>query len=184
MYELLILSMLASRDMSGYKLRVVLGNTLVPRRAISNGVMYPLLNKLAQDGYITLREETDGKRSKKIAHLTDAGLVRLKELMKAPIADDSKRESNFRFKLRGMEVLSREEQVEILADYEVATLEDLNAYRTSKKHLSERQDDPARPFLQWSIRSLELSISMCQAKLQWIGKQQMRLEKDITSNEK
>lgn len=65
MYELLILIMLTSRDMSGYKLRQILGSTLVPRREISNGVMYPMLNKMAAAGHITLHREDDDPRAKK-----------------------------------------------------------------------------------------------------------------------
>ena len=54
MYELSILGALMSRDMSGYKLRQVLGSNLVPRREISNGVMYPVLQQLQHKGYITM----------------------------------------------------------------------------------------------------------------------------------
>lgn len=52
MYDLLILSMLSSRDMSGYKLAIVLGSTVVPRRKISNGVLYSVLNRMEKAGFI------------------------------------------------------------------------------------------------------------------------------------
>ncbi|MFZ2942377.1 MAG: PadR family transcriptional regulator, partial [Latilactobacillus curvatus] len=52
MYELLMLSALMSRNMSGYKLRIILENAMVPRRKISNGVLYPLLDKLESKGCI------------------------------------------------------------------------------------------------------------------------------------
>ena len=65
MYELLILGTLMSRSMSGYKLRKILGNSLVPRREISNGVMYPLLRKLEDDGYIIQSADPDSARGEK-----------------------------------------------------------------------------------------------------------------------
>jgi len=43
MYELLILGSLVQRDMSGYKLRCILQNSMIPRRPISNSVIYPVL---------------------------------------------------------------------------------------------------------------------------------------------
>lgn len=64
MYELLILGMLTSRDMSGYKLRGILESSLVPRREISNGVMYPLLQKLAAHGYIEFKVIEKNHRNK------------------------------------------------------------------------------------------------------------------------
>lgn len=42
--------------MSGYKLRIILENAMVPRRKISNGVLYPLLDKLESKGCIGLRK--------------------------------------------------------------------------------------------------------------------------------
>ncbi|MFT8581021.1 MAG: PadR family transcriptional regulator [Schleiferilactobacillus perolens] len=73
MYELLILGTLMSRNMTGYKLRQVVESSLVPRREISNGVMYPLLAKLEDHGYIEfLADETD-PRNKKVAQITPAG---------------------------------------------------------------------------------------------------------------
>ncbi|WP_252902555.1 PadR family transcriptional regulator [Paucilactobacillus hokkaidonensis] len=65
MYELLILGVLRGRDMSGYKLGLVLEGSLVPRREISNGVLYPLINRLAAQGYIEITEKHDGPRNKK-----------------------------------------------------------------------------------------------------------------------
>ena len=73
MYELLILGSLMQRDMSGYKLRIILQNSMIPRRPISNSVIYPVLKKLAEQQYIELYDEKESEHSGKMARITEAG---------------------------------------------------------------------------------------------------------------
>lgn len=182
MYELLILSMLTSRDMSGYKLGRVLSSTLVPRRDVSNGVMYPLLSKLANAGYIELTEHHEDPRNKKMAHLTEKGAKRFQELMKKEIPDDSKRESMYRFKFRGMSAISHNEQLKILTDYKNDVQSDLNVFQEVKIHLKDKLIRGASNYdsLVWGTKSLDLSIQICQTKLQWV--QQRELEINESGN--
>ncbi|MBV0930469.1 PadR family transcriptional regulator [Lentilactobacillus sp. IMAU92037] len=172
MYELLILGMLTSRDMSGYKLRGILESSLVPCREISNGVMYPLLQKLAAHDYIEFKVIEKNHRNKKLAHLTDLGAKRFTELMAEPVAQDAKRESIFRFKFRGMAGVDPATQLRIFNEYANSVQADLQAYQTVHDHLHTLMDsDPDnRDHLRWAIRSLNLSISICQAKQRWVEK--------------
>ncbi|ANZ65001.1 transcriptional regulator [Secundilactobacillus paracollinoides] len=181
MYELLILIMLSSRDMSGYKLCQVLGGSLVPRRNISNGVMYPLLNKMAAAGYITLAHENDSPRAKKIAHITDAGRDRLQDLMSQPIEMDAKRESMFRFKLRGLGTVTPAERAQILADYKAAVDTDRASFDATYHHLTDKlaSEITDKTVLAWSLRSLELSMSICDTKLAWITQCQEELQGEL-----
>lgn len=181
MYELLILGVLTSRDMSGYKLRVILESSLVPRREISNGVMYPLLRKLADKGFINFIEDDDNPRNKKVAHITAAGITRFRQLMNRQVARDAKREAIFRFKFRGMAGVDQATQEQILADYQAAEQDDLGVYREVRRHLQEKYDDDPtvnRPYIIWAIRSLELSIAICQAKLKWIKSCRQEINQD------
>jgi DNA-binding PadR family transcriptional regulator len=171
MYELLILGTLMSRNMTGYKLRQVVESSLVPRREISNGVMYPLLAKLEDHGYIEfLADETD-PRNKKVAQITSAGKERFLALMAEPIAPDAKRESMFRFKFRGMPAVDLAHQNAILNDYETQTRADLKTYEGVLTHLQNVLKEPStnKPYVQWTIRNLELSIALCHTKLDWIN---------------
>ena len=122
MYELSILGALMSRDMSGYKLRQVLGSNLVPRREISNGVMYPVLQQLQHKGYITMSLAENSPRHEKVAHITDIGQKHFYALMAAPVPVDAKRESVYLFKSQGEEgelVLPSEEEFdEVVKFYE------------------------------------------------------------------
>ncbi|MFD1125369.1 PadR family transcriptional regulator [Lentilactobacillus raoultii] len=180
MYELLILGVLTSQDMSGYKLRTILESSLVPRREISNGVMYPLLKKLADQGFIVFLKAPDTARNKKFAHLTAAGFTRFQQLMAASVTRDAKRESIFRFKFRGMAGIDFDTQEQILTDYEAAEQSDLNSYQEVYRHLQTKltQSTTNRDDLRWAIRSLDLSLSICHAKLNWLKNCRQKINQD------
>ncbi|GEP24675.1 MAG: PadR family transcriptional regulator [Lentilactobacillus diolivorans] len=180
MYELLILGLLMSRDVSGYKLRIIFESSLVPRREISNGVMYPLLQKLSKKGYIEFIENTQNPRNEKLAHITQTGINRFQQLMAAEVPNDAKRESIWRFKFRGMAGVDPQTQQQILTDYENAVATDFNVYTKVKQHLSEKLADPDsnQPYLVWAIRSLDLSISICHAKTNWIDNCRQKMKND------
>lgn len=182
MYELLILGMLMTRDMTGYKLRKVLESALVPRRELSNGVMYPLLAKLEQQGYIQYRENTSDPRGSKLAHVTETGVTEFHHLMTLPVADDAKRESIYRFKLRGMSHVTRKERIQVLRDYEATIQTDQNIYEKVLTHLQEMlANTTIKPdSLRWGIQTLKLSITICQAKQAWV--EQCRIDMNLEEN--
>ena len=172
MYDLLILGALLVHDRTGYKLRLILEGNLEPRRKISNGVIYPLLHKLAQSGYITLRKIEVGGRDQKLAHITDAGRTYFDQLMHTPIAMDAKRESTFRFKFR---TLGRETvgfQRDTLMAYHTAVAADISVYQAVTAHLRVVAPRPDRvPDAGWSLRTLQLQLAIAQAKLDWANNQ-------------
>lgn len=172
MYELLILSALIVRDRTGYKLRKILEGNLEPRRQISNGVMYPMLHKLEKAGYITLEVKLIKGRTQKLAKITPSGIDHFEALMHTPIAMDAKRESNFRFKFRG---LGREPvgfQRSVLNDYRDATTADIDAYRGVIGHLHNILTDASKQVdVSWSLRTLQLALRVSQARLAWVDEQ-------------
>lgn len=176
MYELLILGVLMSRDMSGYKLGRILGSTLVPRRELSNGVMYPMLKKLAEAGDIVLSVNANSARHEKMAHITGQGQQHLQALMAAPVPLDAQRESIYHFKLRSLPALNPAEQRQILADYAKTVKADLAVYEAVRTHLKTRSpSDAAAPsdprFIASTIATLELDIALCHTKLTWLAAQ-------------
>ncbi|BAP86275.1 transcriptional regulator [Paucilactobacillus hokkaidonensis JCM 18461] len=184
MYELLILGVLRGRDMSGYKLGLVLEGSLVPRREISNGVLYPLINRLAAQGYIEITEKHDGPRNKKMTHITELGKQRFQELMMAPVSIDSKRESIYRFKFRSMDGVKAEAQHKILAEYEANVQTDLNIYQQVQVHLKEKMTSKPTDYerLKSAVRALELSIDICKTKQNWIDNYKVEMKQEEKQN--
>lgn len=183
MYELLMLSALMSRDMSGYKLRIILENAMLPRRKISNGVLYPLLDKLENKGCISFAEADQDSRGTKIAHITEEGQRYFAELMAKPVAHDAKWDDAYRFKLRGMNYIDMAEQVSILQDFYNELAEDLHVYIGVKKHLTELKnaDENMTDYYYWQIRSTDFVLTTIKAKMDWLAAQINEIEKMETT---
>ncbi|WDF82889.1 PadR family transcriptional regulator [Lacticaseibacillus pabuli] len=172
MYDLLILGALMVHDRTGYKLRLILEGNLEPRRKISNGVIYPLLHKLSEAGYITLRNIVVGGRDQKLAHITNAGKTYFDQLMHTPIAMDAKRESTFRFKFRAMGRETVGFQRNALMAYHTAVSADINVYEEVIAHLRSVANNPERvPDSGWSLRTLQLQLAVSRTKLDWTDQQ-------------
>ncbi|MFL2063345.1 PadR family transcriptional regulator [Latilactobacillus sakei] len=179
MYELLMLSALMSRNMSGYKLRIILENALSPRRKISNGVLYPLLDKLESKGYIGFDEADQNSRGTKIAHITEAGRQYFAELMAQPVAHDAKWDDTYRFKMRGMHYIDAAEQISILQDYYNALAADRYVYAGVKAHLTDLRDTEGTDtnYYQWQIRSVDFVMTTLKAKMDWLQGQINEIQK-------
>ncbi|MCZ2491280.1 transcriptional regulator [Dellaglioa algida] len=178
MYELLILAALMSRNMSGYKLRMILENAMSPRRKISNGVLYPVLDKLKIKGYICFDEDQDS-RGTKTAYITESGRDYFHELMEKPVIHDSKWDDMYRFKMRGMNYMSVVDQVAILRDYHGELDEDFHVYTAVKKHLEDlREAHPTtEDYYQWQIRTTDFVMTVLETKMNWIQTQIKEIQK-------
>ncbi|MBT9671122.1 transcriptional regulator [Secundilactobacillus kimchicus] len=177
MYELLVLGALMVHDRTGYKLRQILEGNLDTRRKISNGVMYPVLHKLEQDGYITLSKLRVEGREQKLASITDAGRVYFEELMHQPIPNDAKREATYRFKIRAMGRETVGFQRAVLTDYQTIILQDLKDYQTVTDHLLSQKDNPERQVdIGWNMRAFDLAQAINHAKLTWVNEQLAALD--------
>ncbi|CUS25618.1 transcriptional regulator PadR-like family protein [Paucilactobacillus oligofermentans DSM 15707 = LMG 22743] len=181
MYELLILGSLVQRDMSGYKLRCILQNSMIPRRPISNSVIYPVLKKMAELNYIELYDEEESEHAGKMAHITSGGVNYLQELMLQPVEMTAKRESIYRCKLRALAAVSLSEQIDILQAYYHDVDNDMKAYREVEDHLTGLLsiEDTKKDFLKWSIKNIELAIKLTETTLDWLRSEINEIEESI-----
>ncbi|WP_238389058.1 PadR family transcriptional regulator [Latilactobacillus sakei] len=117
-------------------------NAMLPRRKISNGVLYPLLDKLESKGCIGFDEADQDSRGTKIAHITEEGRRYFAELMAKPVAHDAKWDDTLiGLRCAGMNYIDSEEQISILQDYYNELAEDLHVYMGVKNHLTDLRDD-------------------------------------------
>lgn len=176
MYELLILGALMAHERSGYKLGLILEASLEPRRKISNGVIYPMLHKLEDAGFITVRVDQSGGRSAKIATITPAGRARLHVLMQQPVPEDAKRESTYRFKFRALSYEPASVQRAVLSDFADVSEQDALLYARVHRHLSERLAAGERSAdVTSALRMFELQESLAQTKRDWAKAQMAQL---------
>lgn len=168
MYDLLILTLLSSRTMSGYKLALILGSSVMPRRKISNGIIYPLLTKLEHKGYIQSR--CGNSLNAKVYEITTAGKQYLQQLMQEPVSQDGNRDNIYCFKFRSFGYLNDQKRLAILQEYQVAIEQDLAVYDDILPHFVDlSQRFPAQSeYYQWVIRTVSLQQQLSQTKLTWV----------------
>jgi DNA-binding PadR family transcriptional regulator len=175
MYDLLILGSLMIDDKSGYKLQHILGVSLQPIRKVSNGVLNPALHKLERAQYIQATVQNDGRKTK-MYHITALGQKRFFELMKQPVAFDTKREDQLRFKLKMMDSVEPAEQLAILEQYREFKLRDLatytNALAQKKVKLEDQTLSPALVERLDTVKANHaLDIKLIEVTLAWIDEQ-------------
>ncbi len=86
MQDKIILGLLAYRDASLYDLKKTMEQSTVMFYNTSIGSIHPALQKLERQGFVTAREEANGKRIKKIYHRTSAGAAAFQNWISEPIA--------------------------------------------------------------------------------------------------
>lgn len=178
-YQLLILGSLAARDMSGYKLRVILENMEIPRHKVTNSAIYPVLKELEQLGDITLTVQNTGPREEKMAHLLPQGLAHLQALLQEPVPRNTKTEAIYRCKIRALPAVAPAVQQQILTDYRDFVQSDLEHYRSGQAHIRQEQSGSAlNTYLNWGISNLVLNEQLSQTKLAWIDAQLKELAHD------
>lgn len=118
MYDLFVLGELMVGDTHGYQLQERLKRAVGPVRQISSGTLYPLLSRLVEHGWISLRlEEQEGGRARKIYKLTEAGRDRFFELMASPLDYTSDTELVFHFKMSNFPFVTKEVRLSSLEQY-------------------------------------------------------------------
>ncbi|HLJ66967.1 MAG TPA: PadR family transcriptional regulator [Chloroflexota bacterium] len=121
MYEFLILAQLSRRPMHGYMIAKIIGNIMGPFRQAQWGALYPVLNRLMQEGLIRAEEDEvceDG-RSRKVYAITDTGMARLHEHLLDTEHHLGEYDTVFAQKVVFFHLLSREERLYLVRHYVV-----------------------------------------------------------------
>ncbi|WP_057881883.1 PadR family transcriptional regulator [Companilactobacillus kimchiensis] len=116
MNELFILGELMEAPQIGYHLRSALQVSLGRNRKISFGVLYPLLDKMADQGLVTIETIEDG-RTQKQATITPKGQARFFELMREDVPEGAKNRDIYLIKLDAMQHLPLVDQQELLKSF-------------------------------------------------------------------
>lgn len=117
MYQLFVLGQLMDHAMTGYQLRKALAAVVGPEQTMSYGVLYPLLERLATAGDLTLTAVTVGQRSKRLATITTQGRARFHQLVVMPVARNKQTQLWFQIKMVSRHLLRSDEQRLVLTDF-------------------------------------------------------------------
>ena len=162
MNELFVLGELMESPQNGYHLRNAMQASLGKNRKVSFGVLYPLLDKLAKNGLITITVNEEG-RTQKTASITDKGRQRFFELMKQDVPSGAHTEEIYLIKLDSMQHPPLDEQKELLMVYireKQITVDEIKGYL--------KKLDEVKKIDHWyATKKLELLLGKAQLAIQW-----------------
>jgi len=93
-----VLGFLVDRPMHGYALKRAMSPALPPRQRVNDGILYPLLRRLEEEGLVRKEvERGDGARARNVYHPTEAGRRAFAEWLSS--ADDESDEVTYDFLL-------------------------------------------------------------------------------------
>ena len=93
-----VLGFLVDRPMHGYALKRAMSPALPPRRRVNDGILYPLLRRMEEEGLVRKEvERGDGGRARNVYHPTDAGRSAFEEWLSS--AEDESDEVTYDFLL-------------------------------------------------------------------------------------
>ncbi|MCI1578707.1 MAG: PadR family transcriptional regulator [Clostridium beijerinckii] len=174
MNELFILGELMEEPQSGYDLRNALQASLGRHRKVSYGVIYPLLEKLENDGFLEITNVESHGKNKKMATITEKGKERFFELMKMPIPSGAHTADIYLIKLDVMQHLTIEEQMQLLDQFDQEQREIIEDTQFALKKLAEENSKD-----HWyASKRFELLLQQANVAIDWIKEFKHELKKE------
>jgi DNA-binding PadR family transcriptional regulator len=121
MYEFFVLGQLSRRPMHGYLIAKIIGHMCGPFRPVQWGTLYPVLNRLERQGYITEKECEDSvaNRGRKAYSITPSGL----DLLRRHLLDTERHAGDyspiFTYKVAFFHLLEPVERLRLCRHYAV-----------------------------------------------------------------
>lgn len=171
--ELFILGELMEEPQSGYDLRNGLQIYLGRHRKISYGVLYPLLEKLENDGLLKMTNAESGGKTKKVASITKKGEEYFFELMKMSVPDGAHTADIYLIKLNVMQHLALNEQLQLLDQF---CQEQKNIIQDAQKTLEKLAKENSRDHW-YASKKFELLLNQAHITIKWIEKFKRELKK-------
>lgn len=167
MYDLFVLGQLMDESMSGYLMRQILQQIVGQQRKISFGMIYPLFKRLHEAGYISLEEESEvGKRTKKVATITELGRERFKELMVQKVPLNPNLEFTYSVKFRNFHQVDIKLRQKILLDYQDYLLSNQNLLTKQSADLEKTKiSEPDLKNARWVISLKQMKNK---AAIDWV----------------
>lgn len=131
-YKLLLLGLLRHQEMYGYQLYEFLDNNLGMCVQLKKPTAYKLLNQMAEDGWITAREEQEGNRpTRRVYVITPKGETAFHELLRQSLISYQAAEFLSDIGLMFLDALSGQEAIPLLEQRRAAVyalLQEVESY--------------------------------------------------------
>jgi len=93
MLDYIVMGMVLERELTGYDIKKEVENSIGNFYKANYGRLYPALSKLTDKGFLTMREQMQGKRLKKYYKTTELGKQAFLEWLASPVDPNASRES-------------------------------------------------------------------------------------------
>ena len=168
--ELLLLGLLRSQEMHGYQLHEAIDSHLGMGVQLTKPTAYRLLKNMAEDGWMTFREEQEGNRPpRRVYAITAQGEVAFQQLLRENLANYQPVEFTCHIGLAFLDELSAEEALPLLYRRRAGIEELLESARAYCEHPGSLQ------------LMLEHQVHQLAAELDWLDTVIARIQ--ITQDE-
>ncbi|MFN2244075.1 MAG: PadR family transcriptional regulator [Anaerolineae bacterium] len=155
--ELLLLGLLRSQDMHGYQLHEAIDSHLGMGVQLTKPTAYRLLSNMAEDGWVTFREEQEGNRPpRRVYAITPQGEVAFQRLLRENLANYQPSDFTCHIGLAFLDELSAEEGLHLLHKRRTDMEELLESTQTHGEHPGSLQ------------LMLERQVHLLAAELEWL----------------
>ena len=164
--ELLLLGLLRSQEMHGYQLHEAIDSHLGMGVQLTKPTAYRLLNNMAEDGWVTHREEQKGNRPRRRVYaITAQGEVAFQQLLRENLADYQPMEFTCQIGLAFLDELSAKEALPLLYRRRAGMEELLESTRGHCEHPGSLQ------------LMLEHQVHLLAAELEWLNSVMARMQR-------
>jgi DNA-binding PadR family transcriptional regulator len=148
---------------TAYAVRKALGASLSSYWSASAGSIYPLLERLADRGWIGVREDAFGSRTRRRYTLLARGRQEIERWISAPVSGASAAHTYdpLRTPVFFMDLIEADARRRYLEDAEAQTLHNLSLHRADLRAVR----DTSSP---WEVLGREGAIAELEARLKWI----------------
>jgi len=155
--ELLLLGLLRSQDMHGYQLHEAIDGHLGMGVQLTKPTAYRLLTNMAEDGWVTFREEQEGSRPpRRVYAITPKGEVAFQRLLRENLANYEPSDFTGHIGLAFLDELSAEEARPLLRRRRAGMEELLESTQAHGEHPGSLQ------------LMLERQVHLLAAELEWL----------------
>jgi DNA-binding PadR family transcriptional regulator len=155
--QLLLLGLLRSQDMHGYQLHEAIDSHLGMGVQLTKPTAYRLLSNMADDGWVTFREEQEGNRPlRRVYAITPQGEVTFQRLLRENLANYEPSDFTCHIGLAFLDELVAEEALPLLHSRRASMEELLESTRAHGEHPGSLQ------------LMLERQVHLLVAELEWL----------------
>ena len=166
--ELLLLGLLRSQDMHGYQLHEAIDSHLGMGVQLTKPTAYRLLSNMADDGWVTFREEQEGNRPpRRVYAITPQGEGAFQQLLRENLANYQPSDFTCHIGLAFLDELSAEEALPLLHSRRAGMEELLESAQAHGEHPGSLQ------------LMLEHQVHQLAAELDWLDTVIARIRKTL-----